>query len=286
MRRFAAFLASATILFGCPSKESPSTSTSTSTSTSPSTSPSTSTPTPPSTYRARSVPDGHSLEVRVLYAGARRTSNWDLPAAMNAHCGASDVPNESLDVTGGTNVNGAVAWLDDIHEGEPPPTADVVQDEKRCVFIPHVLATAVPSRLKLTNGDPANHAVRMEILGGSMPDEVTRTIPPGGSVFIDAKPEWAGRIAKVTCPIHLWMFSSIHFFDHPYFAVTRAGVAKIDRIPPGTYHLTVWHEALDARFDKTLTASSPKTIRVEVTIGNGDAKRTFALADDGTLTAK
>jgi hypothetical protein len=32
-------------------------------------------------------------------------------------------------------------------------------------------------------------------------------------------------------------------FDHPYFAVTEAnGSFRLDSVPPGKYHVRVWHE--------------------------------------------
>jgi hypothetical protein len=231
------------------------------------------------------VPDGHSLEVRVEYVGTKRGGTWAVPAAYRGHCGGvTSVPNQSLDVVDGTHVNGAVVWLDDIHEGDAAPTADVTQDEKGCVFLPHVMAASVGAHLVLTNSDPANHAVRLDFDGAPPVDGTTKLLAPDGRLALDAKPDWAGRVARVTCPIHLWMNAYVFFFDHPYFALTKTGVARLEHVPPGTYHLDVWHEALDTKFDDELHASNPTSARVEVTIANADVVRAFTLGDDGAIT--
>jgi hypothetical protein len=238
-------------------------------------------------YRARPVTDGHAIEIHVDYAGPRRGGAWTVPAEYRAHCGgAASVPNQALDVVDGTLVNGAMVWLDDVREGEPPPTADVTQDERDCLFLPHVMAASVGGKLLLTNSDPANHAVRLDFEGAPALDPTTKLLPPDGRAPLEVLPEWAGRVAHVTCPIHLWMSAWVFFFDHPYFALTKAGVARMENVPPGTYHLDVWHEPLDATFDGELHESAPSLTRVEVTIADADVVRAFTLGEDGALTPR
>ncbi len=236
-------------------------------------------------YRARPVTDGHAIEVRLDYVGSKRGGTWPIPAAYRGHCGSvTSVPNQSLDVVDATRVNGAVVWLDDIHEGEAAPTADVTQDEKGCVFLPHVMVAPVGAHLILTNSDPANHAIRLDFDGTPPLDGTTKLLAPDGHLPLDVKTEWAGRVARVTCPIHLWMNAYVFFFDHPYFALTKTGVARLEHVPPGTYHLDVWHEALDTKFDDELHASNPTSTRIEVTVGNADVVHAFTLGDDGAIT--
>jgi hypothetical protein len=270
----------------CRSAESSGAATATPTPTAASTPTPSATPTPTSTstYRVRPVTDGHAVEVHLVYAGKPRAP-WAIPAAFAPHCGgAKEGPNPALEVDGKGGVTGAVAWLDDVHEGEPPPTADVVEDQKGCAFSPHVLAMPAGAKLRISNGDPANHAVRLAVVGGSDDDAVMKMLPPGGSEALATSPAWAGHVARITCPIHAWMLGWVHLFDHPYFAVTRAGVARIEKVPPGTWHLSVWHEALDAKLgDTAVTQGEPTLARFDVTVADHDVVKTLTLREDGTI---
>ena len=265
-----------------PSTPSPSTPTSTSTATP--------TPTPTaastSTYRVHPVTDGHAVEVHLVYAGKPR-SPWPIPATFASHCGgATETPNPSLDVDAKGGVTGAVAFIDDIHEGEAPAAGDVEADQKACAFSPHVLAMPAGAKVHLTNGDHANHAVKLEIVGGSDADSIVKMLPPGGAETLASSPAWAGDVARITCPIHPWMLAWAHFFEHPYYAVTRGGVARIERVPPGTWHLTVWHEALDASFPSgaaSVAQGPPKRARFDVTVADHDVVKTLTLREDGTI---
>jgi hypothetical protein len=240
-------------------------------------------------YHAKPVQDGHAIEVRVRFAGGGRPSGWTiLPPMLRSQCGgAASAPNQALSVSG-DGLDDAVVWLDDIHEGaplEPAKAGAFEQDEKGCTFLPHVLAMPASGALTLKNSDPANHAVRFELKGESADesDDLTKTLPPGTSLGIDVKPDWAGRWARVTCPIHLWMSGYVHFFDHPYFAVTKAGVARLERVPAGRYHVRVWHEGIGATSSSSLKFPPPVGARAEVTVQDGDAKVAFTMGGDGKI---
>ena len=91
---------------------------------------STPTPTSISTYRARPVTDGHAVEVRLVYSG-KPHAPWPIAPAFASHCGgATEVADPSLDVDARGGVTGAVAWIDDIHEGERPDSGDAVLNQK------------------------------------------------------------------------------------------------------------------------------------------------------------
>lgn len=276
-------------VLGCRDKSA---TTSTTSSAPPPTPPESAEPAPPPRYHARDVEDGHALLVKVTYVGkSRPPATWTLPKVYEAHCNTTTVANEALVADEKGGVDGAVAWLDDITEGEAPSTSPVVQDQKGCAFTPHVLAMSTGAALRLTNEDPANHAARIDFLGTPEIDQVNKVIAADHGLVIEPPQmtRWAGRVARVTCPLHLWMYGWMLFFDHPYFAVTSHGEAKMKHVPPGTYHLVVWHEGLGTSWtgagtDEVKTAP-PVTTRVEVTIGKSDVTRAFTLAEDGTLSA-
>jgi hypothetical protein len=234
-------------------------------------------------YRVKKVDDGKAIRVRVTFANPRPPPAWPIPRMVQTQCGGADhVSDEALSASPDGGVNGAVVWLDDIHEGNPLPSAAASQDEKRCVFAPHVLALPASGTLTLAIGDPANHAVRFDFEGD---DDLgfMKTLPAGGSIGVPIQQDWAGRVAKLTCPIHLWMWSYALFFEHPYFAVTEGGDARLGGVPAGTYHVTVWHEGTTSTYDSRVKLSAPETARAEVHVGGGDAKIAFVIADDGTI---
>lgn len=234
-------------------------------------------------YRVRPVASGRAVEVHLSYAGKPRAP-WVIPAAFASHCGgATEVPDPSLDVDAKGGVTGAIASIDDIHEGDPPPTAGVTLDQKACVFAPHVLALPAGGNLRLTNGDPADHAVRLDVAGGSDADFVVKMLPPGGTETLAVRPAWSDHVARISCPIHPWMLAWARVFEHPYFAVTRGGVARIEKVPPGTWHLSVWHEALDAKLADTVEQGKPTQARFDVTVADRDVVRTLTLGPDGSI---
>jgi len=241
-------------------------------------------PTPTvSRYKAREVTNGKGIAVRVEFTGKPRSTTWTLADHFKEHCGTTAAPDGSLKVGEGGGLDDAVVWLDDITEGAATVAATVVQDQKGCVFTPHVLAAAAGSTLRLTNSDPAVHQVRLDFGGG---DVLTKTIAPGGSSDVIVRADWAGKVANVMCPIHLWMWSYVHVFDHPYFAVTKVGAAKLEDVPPGRYHLSVWHEGIGPTYKNELSLPPPATARVPVTVEKDDVKLTFTLDDAGKLAAR
>jgi hypothetical protein len=205
---------------------------------------------------------------------------------VQSQCGGAErVVDEALSASADGGANGAVVWLDDIHEGRLLAPAAAVQNEKRCAFTPHVLALPALGTLTLSNGDASNHAVRFDFVGDEN-EGFMKTLPAGASLGVPIKEDWAGKVARVTCPIHLWMYGYALFFDHPYYAVTQGGAARLEGVPPGTYHLVVWHEGTTSTYDSSVKLSPPQTGRVEVVVGEADVKQAFVIADDGTIAAK
>ena len=239
-------------------------------------------------YRVGPVGETHAVLVHVQFVGTRRAAPWEIPPMVRTQCsGAEEALDEALVVGSDGGVSDAVVWIDDIHSGASLDSApSAIQDEKRCAFEPHVLAVPASGSLRLTNSDPANHAVRFEFAGDDTRDDFTKTLPAGALLGLPVRPEWAGRYARITCPIHLWMWSYVHFFEHPYFAVTQGGMAKISGVPAGRYHVTVWHEGISVTYASSLKFPPPVTARAEAIVEHGDARLDFIIGDDGKLALK
>jgi hypothetical protein len=65
------------------------------------------------------------------------------------------------------------------------------------------------------------------------------------------------RVFTMQCGFHAFMESWALVPDNPYFAVTDdAGRFHLDRIPPGTYTVAVWHPYLRDAYGQTVTVES------------------------------
>jgi hypothetical protein len=60
-------------------------------------------------------------------------------------------------------------------------------------------------------------------------------------------------------------------------------VARLEKVPPGTWHVSVWHEALDAKKGDTVTEGEPLRARLEVKVSDRDVVRSLTLRDDGSI---
>ncbi len=138
--------------------------------------------------------------------------------------------------------SGVVVWLDPM-PGAPaissrPPNhgkAEMVQKGKR--FTPHLLAITVGTVVTFPNYDPIFHNA-FSNYDGEVFD--VGLYPPGTSRSIEFKRE---GIVRVFCNIHPAMSAVIVVLKSPYFAASgKTGDLSIPNVPPGSYHLRVFHE--------------------------------------------
>ena len=146
---------------------------------------------------------------------------------------------------------------------ETPATVEsrhVVQ--KGAVFNPHVLPIVVGTTVEWPNNDDIYHNVFSMSDAKPFDLGLYKHGEPGKRVTFD-KP---GRV-DVFCSIHANMHCIILVLENPYFATTDdAGHYAITNVPPGTYHLTAWHERL------------PKQTREIVVPPDGSIKADFVLS--------
>ena len=119
---------------------------------------------------------------------------------------------------------------------------NVVFDQNKCVFDPHVLAILANSTIALKSSDPVNHNINAKLKASNAFNQLLA--PQGSAKFTPTDPERTP--AEVTCDIHPWMKAWWMVFNHPYFAVTDAkGYFEIKNAPAGTQKVVVWQEAVD-----------------------------------------
>jgi plastocyanin len=182
--------------------------------------------------------------VRLL---GQRPQSVSIPtsAAVERQCGPS-VADQSLILDQAGNLANVIIFLGDAKPETQDATAPrpVTVDQRRCAFLPPVLAARAGSVIELLNSDPLLHNVHA----------IFKSQP----LFNFAMPLQGGRVQKklpaqpgvidVRCDVHPWMHATIRIFEHSYFAVSDAqGHYRLEAVPSGRHKLVFWHERLPSR---------------------------------------
>lgn len=142
---------------------------------------------------------------------------------------------------GDTDRRRSVVYLD------PAPRAafdlrdepDARMNQRHETFIPHVLAIVAGTTVDFPNNDHTYHNVFS--LSKARSFDLGR-YPAGRSKSVRFD---RPGIVRVFCEIHSHMSAYILVFSHRYFAVTDdEGRYRIDDVPPGSYTVVAWNEAM------------------------------------------
>ena len=128
--------------------------------------------------------------------------------------------------------------------GFPIPTEPVVLDQDKCRYTPRVLGVRVGQALQIRNSDPLLHNVRSNAV---INQAFNKSTPIEGMKFdhVFATKE---IMVPFKCDVHGWMSAYVGVLDHPYFGTTTTdGKVVLGNLPPGTYTIEAWHEALGTR---------------------------------------
>lgn len=193
---------------------------------------------------AQSYPAAESARIggRVLVAGHYENLK-PLPVFKNrSFCGAR-IPNESLLIGRDGGLRNAVVTLHSLDRSVVARPMQLVLDNKRCAFAPHIQVAVVGSELLLKNSDPILHTVHARLgqetlfnVGLPTWRQVTKRLDRPG-------------VVKIDCDVlHTWMSAAIVITDTPYFAVSdQNGNFLMDELPTGRYRAEVWHEKLGTK---------------------------------------
>jgi plastocyanin len=136
-------------------------------------------------------------------------------------------------------------------------------DQRDETFIPHVLAVTAGTVVDFPNNDRTYHNVFS--LSRAKSFDLGR-YPTGRSKAVRFD---RPGIVRVFCDIHSHMSAFILVFGHPYFAVTDdEGRYRIPGVPPGTYTVAVWNEALPGE-SRRVTVPDGGDVEVNFTLGRG-----------------
>jgi hypothetical protein len=159
----------------------------------------------------------------------------------------------------------AVVVIEGIEQGKPfvfqTPRIEAID----CRFTPFITVVRDKARVEVVNMDPVMHdiqAYETSHLGPRVLFNVPLPMNPLHPRHVSMAAQYPQyhrhlpgepmkqvvhmtkdrRVFVMQCGFHAYMESWGLAVDHPYYAVTdREGRFAIDGIPPGTYHVTIWH---------------------------------------------
>lgn len=194
-------------------------------------------------YDVAAVPDPGTLSGSVKFTGVPPRLD-PIPVKKNQDVCGQSVANEALVVGPNKGVKGSVILIEGVPRGKKAE-GELILDNTKCLFMPHVSAAMAGAPAKIRNSDPVQHNAHgfhsarplfnVPLFSrGRVVDVTTRLKQPG--------------VVKVLCDVHTHMSAWIVVHDSPYFAVTdETGMFKIDGIPPGKYTVTMWHEGFSPK---------------------------------------
>ena len=172
-------------------------------------------------------------------------------------CG-SELPDETIVVDAQGRLANAVVILTGVkrqHSAEP-----LVMNEK-CRFAPRVQLMAPKANMKTSSKDPVLHTTNAQLGNGRTLFNVA--LPVAGITITKAISS-TGNV-RLSCNTHPWMRGWMVVTSDAAAVSGADGRFTIDNVPPGTYELQVWHEALKGAPQKvTVTAGKPADVTFQL----------------------
>lgn len=123
--------------------------------------------------------------------------------------------------------------------GAPAAVLKADMDQRGQRFAPHVLAVHTGTQVRFPNSDNIRHQVYSFSPAKRFELRLYEGTPADPLLF--DKP----GVVVLGCNIHDWMLGYIYVTDDPHFAVSNAqGKVRLEQLPPGDYHATLWHPQL------------------------------------------
>ncbi len=210
-------------------------------------------------YQTIDVKNGGSIEGVVEFTGATVPKDPVMKLSSETkYCGTS-LPADKYLIKD-KKIENVVVFITDIKAGKAIPSEPVTLTNLKCAFVPHVAIGFQGGKLIQKNDDPIFHNIHTYLNGKTM---FNIGLPEKGSSV--AKPLLRTGLMEVTCDSHPWMHGFIQILDHPYAAVSSAsGQFEIKDVPPGTYTIEAWHEALGTVKSANVKVESGKPTKVKL----------------------
>ncbi len=208
-------------------------------------------------YETIEVKNGGSIEGVVEYTGATVPKDQMVKLSSETkYCGQS-MPAEKYLIKD-KKIKNVVVYIEEIKAGKAVPAEPVTLTNLKCAFEPHVAVGFKGSKFIERNDDPIFHNIHTYINGKTM---YNIGLPEKGSSV--TKPLTKAGIIEVTCDSHPWMHGYLYVSENPYAAVTNdTGEFSLKDVPPGTYTVEAWHEALGKTKITSVKVESGKASKV------------------------
>jgi len=214
-------------------------------------------------YEVKAVADGGTVTGTVSLVGeVAEIGRLEVTKDKTA-CGM-DVLDETL-ITKDGMIRNVVISIEGITAGKKPDEGIPTLSNLECRFVPHVLTVQTGTKLVIDNADPILHNTHGIYEDGRTAFNLAL---PLQNQKIKKRIKKPGVITLKCDAGHTWMSAYVHAFDHPYHAVTgEEGSFTITDVPPGTYTLTVWHEALPPQsVEVTVEAGKTGNVNIEMKV--------------------
>ena len=166
-------------------------------------------------------------------------------------CG-NELPDEAIVVDPQGRLANAVVILTGVKRAA---AAETVVTNEKCRFGPRVQLTRPNANVRTTSKDPILHTTQAQLENGRTIFNVALPVP-GINV---SKPIGGAGIVRLNCNTHPWMRGWLIVTDDAGAVSGADGKFMIDNVPPGTYELRVWHEALKGAPQKITVAAGKPT---------------------------
>lgn len=171
-------------------------------------------------------------------------------------CG-TELPDESIVVGAGGVLANAVVTLTGVKATSPYPDPQVTND--KCRFLPRVQLARPGAPTKTTSHDPLLHTTNAALDGGRTLFNVGLPVPN----LVVTRPLAGPGLVRITCNTHTWMRGFIVVTDEMAAVSGADGTFRLNNVPPGSYELRIWHEALKAAPLKvTVAAGGAAAVKV------------------------
>lgn len=172
-------------------------------------------------------------------------------------CG-DQLPDEAIVVDGQGRLANAVVILTGVKRAAP---REVLVTNEKCRFTPRVQIVAPKTSVKTTSKDAVLHTTNAQLENGRSLFNVALPIP---GIIITKAISAAGNV-RFSCNTHPWMRGWMVVTDDAAAITGADGRFTIDNVPPGTYQLRVWHEALKGVPQKvTVSTGKPSEVSFQL----------------------
>jgi hypothetical protein len=173
-------------------------------------------------------------------------------------CG-SELPDQAVVVDPQGRLAHAVVTLAGVKAKSAPAEASVINE--KCAFGPRVQIAGPNANVRTTSKDAILHTTNASTENGRTLFNVALPIP-GINIVKPIGP--AGRV-RLSCNTHPWMRGWVIVTDEVAVVTAADGRFALPDVPPGTYELRVWHEALKGAPQKiTVVAGKPTEVAFQL----------------------